>query len=182
MGHRVEFVRNCLGQLQQGWAPSGWACVTPGRTHSAFWGGSRQRSENATKVCQVPFFDQISMLYWNHSMQHRFMFECIVSFFVVCLFHEWSQEKLSWQCFLKRKTNQTRTISIFLLFLYISQYFFSFSSLVFFYFIWPNVLRCDNSFYHFRVIDYLWVHIFLYCFEDTYCREAIAEAFNSFDS
>lgn len=138
---------HCLGQLQQG---RGSFSVT----HSAFQGSIIQRSENATKVCQVPFFDQISRLYWNHSMQHRFMFECIVSFLVVvCLFYEWSKEKLSW--FFFKKTNQTSTISIFYYFcIYLVFFFFPSSLMNFVSFIWPNVLRRGNSFYHFWVIDY----------------------------
>lgn len=41
------------------------------------------------------FFDQISRLYWNHSMQHRFMFECIFSFYFFSCFMNQVKKKLS---------------------------------------------------------------------------------------
>lgn len=61
------------------------------------------------------------------------------AFFPFFFFVLWmkSGKSLLWQCFLKN--NQTRTISIFFTFLYISWYiFFTFFSLFFVSVIWPN--------------------------------------------
>lgn len=158
---RVEFVRNVAlpwpaaartGLLG---CHAGWVCVTLGHTPPAFWGSIIQRSQNATKVCQVPFFDQISRLYWNHSMQHRFMFECIVSLFVVCLFVLWMKSgKTLVTMFFKKTIKQGLLVFFYRFCIYLSIFLFSFFSLIFVSFIWPNVLRRGNSFYHFWVIDY----------------------------
>lgn len=166
---RVELVRNMVlprpaaARTGLPGCHPGWVWVRPGPMHSAFWGSIIQRPENATKVCQVPFFDQISRLYWNHSMQHRFMFECIVSFYVVCLFVLWMKSGKTLVTMFFKKIIKQGLLVFFYRFVYISVYFFFFFfSLIFISFIWPKVLRCGNSFYHFWVIDYQWVHTFLW--------------------
>lgn len=103
--------------------PHPWVSLLGPPTHLAE--AASFRGQRMTPKCaKFLFLDQISRLYWNHSMQRRLMFECIVSLYVVCLFYEWSQEKLSWQCFLKKTIQQGLLLVFFYRFcIYLSIFF-----------------------------------------------------------
>lgn len=134
------------------WCRIGQASDRPGPTHSLFseaasFSGQRMLSKCAKFLFLTKFLGCTGITLCNTDSCLNAFF----SFFLVLWMK--SGKTLLWQCFLKNI--KQGLLVFFYFFVYILVYFFHFFfSLFFVSVIWPKMLRCGKSFYHFWVIDY----------------------------